>query len=127
MVTYIGGHYNPDLRILTFDDAMMVVDWNVIFLIMGMMILMSILDETNIFKWLAFRLYSVAKGNAWIIAVSLILLTGIISAFLNDVTAILMLVPLSIQMASAIGLDPMVIVIPEGIGFQYRWCGYSDR
>jgi len=45
--------------------------------------------------------------------VSLILLTGITSAFLNDVTAILMLVPLSIQMASAIGLNPMVIVIPE--------------
>jgi len=64
LVTYIGGHYNPDLRLLTFDDAMMAVDWNVIFLIMGMMIFMSILDETNVFKWLAFRLYSVAKGNA---------------------------------------------------------------
>lgn len=113
LITYIGGHYNPDLRILTFDDAMMVVDWNVIFLIMGMMILMSILDETNVFKWLAFRLYSVAKGNAWAIAVSLILLTGVTSAFLNDVTAILMLVPLSIQMATAIGLNPLVIVIPE--------------
>ena len=113
LVTYIGGHYNPNLRILTFDDAMMVVDWNVIFLILGMMILMSILDETNVFKWLAFRLYTVAKGNAWVIALSLILLTGITSAFLNDVTAILMLVPLSIQMASAIGLNPLVIVIPE--------------
>jgi len=64
LVSYIGGHYNPDLRILTFEDAMMMVDWNVIFLIMGMMILMSILDETNVFKWLAFRLYTVAKGNA---------------------------------------------------------------
>ncbi|MGB2964544.1 MAG: ArsB/NhaD family transporter [Anaerolineales bacterium] len=113
LVTYIGGHYNPALKLLTFDDAMMVVDWNVIFLIMGMMIFMSILDETNVFKWLAFRLYSVAKGNAWVIGVSLILLTGITSAFLNDVTAILMLVPLSIQIASAIGLNPMIIVIPE--------------
>lgn len=113
LITYIGGHYNPDLKLLTFDDAMMVVDWNVIFLIMGMMIFMSILDETNAFKWLAFRLYLAAKGNAWAIAVALIVLTGITSAFLNDVTAILMLVPLSIQMAAAIGLNPMVIVIPE--------------
>jgi len=113
LVNYVGGYYNPALKIFTFDDAMMVVDWNVIFLIMGMMILMSILDETNVFKWLAFRLYTVAKGNTWAIAVSLILLTGITSAFLNDVTAILMLVPLSIQMASAIGLNPLVIVIPE--------------
>jgi len=113
LVTYIGGHYKTELKLLTFDEAMMVVDWNVIFLIMGMMIFMSILDETNVFKWLAFRLYTVARGNAWAIAMSLILLTGITSAFLNDVTAILMLVPLSIQMASAIGLNPMIIVIPE--------------
>jgi Na+/H+ antiporter NhaD/arsenite permease-like protein len=113
LVTYIGGHYSPDLKLLTFEDAMLVVDWNVIFLIMGMMIFMAILAETNAFKWLAFRLYRAAKGNAWAIAVALILLTGITSAFLNDVTAILLLVPLSIQMASAIGLNPLIIVISE--------------
>jgi Na+/H+ antiporter NhaD/arsenite permease-like protein len=113
LVTYIGGTYYPNLQILTFEEAMMIVDWNVIFLIMGMMIFMAILGETNVFKWLAFRLYQGAKGNAWVIAVSLILLTGITSAFLNDVTAILLLAPLSIQIASAIGLPPLAIVIPE--------------
>ena len=113
LITYIGGTYFPNLKILPFEEAMMIVDWNVIFLIMGMMIFMAILGETNIFKWLAFRLYQGAKGNAWVIAVSLILLTGFTSAFLNDVTAILLLAPLSIQIASAIGLDPLAIVIPE--------------
>jgi Na+/H+ antiporter NhaD/arsenite permease-like protein len=113
LMTYVGGHFNPDLKLLTFENAMVIVDWNVIFLIMGMMIFMAILAETNVFKWLAFRLYQAARGNAWGIAVALILLTGVTSAFLNDVTAILMLVPLSIQMAAAIGLNPMVIVIPE--------------
>jgi Na+/H+ antiporter NhaD/arsenite permease-like protein len=113
LLTYIGGHFTPDLKLLTFEDAMLVVDWNVIFLIMGMMIFMAILAETNVFKWLAFLLYRAARGNAWGISVALILLTGVTSAFLNDVTAILMLVPLSIQMAAAIGLNPMVIVIPE--------------
>ena len=43
----------------------------------------------------------------------MILLTGITSAFLNDVAAILLLAPLSIQIAAAIGLDPLAIVIPE--------------
>lgn len=113
LLTYIGGYYNPNLNLLTFEDAMMVVDWNVIFLIMGMMIFMAILDETNAFKLVAFRLYKAAKGNAWAIAAALILLTGITSAFLNDVTAILMLAPLSIQIAAAIGLNPLAIVIPE--------------
>ncbi len=93
LVNYIGGHYFPALKLLSFDEAMAIVDWNVIFLIMGMMIFMAILAETNIFKWVAYRLYVAAKGNAWFIASALILLTGITSAFLNDVTAILMLVP----------------------------------
>jgi Na+/H+ antiporter NhaD/arsenite permease-like protein len=113
MVTYIGGHFYPTLKLLNFEDAMLVVDWNVIFLIMGMMIFMAILAETNAFKWLAFRLYTNAKGNVWAIAVALILLTGVTSAFLNDVTAILLLAPLSIQIAAAVGLNPLAIVIPE--------------
>jgi Na+/H+ antiporter NhaD/arsenite permease-like protein len=113
LITYIGGQYYPDLQLLNFDDAMQMVDWNVIFLIMGMMIFMAILADTNAFKWLAFRLYQASKGNAWAIAVALILLTGITSAFLNDVTAILLLAPLSIQIAAAIGLNPLAIVIPE--------------
>jgi Na+/H+ antiporter NhaD/arsenite permease-like protein len=113
LINYIGGTYLPALSLLSFEDAMAIVDWNVIFLIMGMMIFMAILAETNIFKWIAYRLYLAARGNAFFIASALIVLTGITSAFLNDVTAILMLVPLSIQIAVAIGVNPLAIVIPE--------------
>ena len=113
LISYIGGSYNPALRLLSFDEAMAIVDWNVIALIMGMMIFMAILAETRVFKWLSFRLYKKSKGNAWLIAVALITLTGFASAFLNDVTAILLIAPLSIQIALAIGLHPFAIVIPE--------------
>jgi len=113
MVTYIGGRFYPALRILNFEDAMTFVDWNVIFLILGMMIFMAVLAETNVFKWLAFRLYRAAKGNTWRLVAGLLLLTAVGSAFLNDVTVILLLVPLSIQLAVAIGIHPFVLVIPE--------------
>jgi Na+/H+ antiporter NhaD/arsenite permease-like protein len=113
LVTYVGGYFNPELYILSFEEAMAVVDWNVIFLIMGMMIFMSILADTNIFKWTAFRLYRGAKGNTWLIVMALVLLTGITSAFLNDVTAILLVAPLSIQIALAVGIHPFSIVIAE--------------
>jgi Na+/H+ antiporter NhaD/arsenite permease-like protein len=113
LVTYIGGRFNPALRILTFEQAMGFVDWNVIFLIMGMMIFMAIMAKTNVFRWLAFRLYKRAKGNIWMIAVMLVTLTGVISALLNDVTAILLIVPLSIQLALAIEFNPLAIVIAE--------------
>jgi Na+/H+ antiporter NhaD/arsenite permease-like protein len=113
LVSYIGGYFNPALSIITFEEAMNFVDWNVIFLIMGMMIFMAILSETNVFKWLAFRLYLSAKGNTWLIVVWLVVLTGITSAFLNDVTAILLIAPLSIQLALALGIDPFAVVIAE--------------
>ena len=113
LVTYIGGRFNPALRILTFEDAMGFVDWNVIFLIMGMMIFMAIMAKTNVFRWLAFRLYKSAKGNIWMIVVMLVTLTGILSALLNDVTAILLIVPLSIQLALAVDFNPLAIVIAE--------------
>jgi len=80
---------------------------------MGMMIFMAILSETNVFKWIALCLYQRAKGNTWLLVVLLVSLTGFTSALLNDVTAILLLVPLSIQLAVAIGITPLAIVIAE--------------
>jgi len=113
LMTYVGGYFNPELKILSFEDAMLFVDWNVIFLILGMMIFMAILSETNIFRWLGIRLYRSAKGNTWVIVVLLVTLTGISSALLNDVTAILLIAPLSIQRAVAMGINPFAIVIAE--------------
>jgi Na+/H+ antiporter NhaD/arsenite permease-like protein len=113
LVTYIGGTFNPNLHILTFEDAMMFVDWNVIFLILGMMIFMAILSETNVFRWLGFQLYILAGGNTWLIVLLLVLLTAFTAAFLNNVTAILLIVPLSIQLSIALGLNPVIVVIAE--------------
>jgi Na+/H+ antiporter NhaD/arsenite permease-like protein len=113
LITYIVGSSIPSLHILTFDDAMAFVDWNVIILILGMMIFMAILAETNVFRWLAYRLFSISRGRTWLLVVGLVTLTGLTSAFLNDVTAILLIVPLSIQIALAIDLHPFAIVIPE--------------
>jgi len=113
LTTYIWGHFNPRMQMLTFDKAMSFVDWNVIFLIMGMMIFVAILAQTNIFRWVAFRLYRVNRGKPWRLLASLLLLTAVTSALLNDVTVILLLVPLSIQIAIALDIHPFTFVIPE--------------
>jgi Na+/H+ antiporter NhaD/arsenite permease-like protein len=112
LVHYVGGTYSSTLQILSFEEAMTFVDWNVIFLIMGMMIFIAMLSETGIFGWLAFRSFRLVKGNAWALGMALVGLTGILSAFLNDVTAILLLVPLSIQIAQTSSVHPFTYVIP---------------
>jgi len=113
LVHYIGGAFLPALRLLSFEKSMEFVDWNVIFLILGMMIFMAMFSETGIFNWMAFRAFRMARGNAWLLGMALVLLTGIVSALLNDVTAILLLVPLSIEIAHTVGIHPLAYVIPE--------------
>ncbi|MBN1135745.1 MAG: ArsB/NhaD family transporter [Anaerolineae bacterium] len=113
LVHYIGGTFFPSLRIINFEEAMAFVDWNVIFLILGMMIFMAMFSETGILRWLAFRAFRLAGGNVWLLGLILLLLTGVTSSFLNNVTAMLLLVPLSIQIAQAAGLHPFTYVIPE--------------
>jgi Na+/H+ antiporter NhaD/arsenite permease-like protein len=113
LVHYIGGSFFPALHIIGFEESMAFVDWNVIWLIMGMMIFMAMFSETGAINWIAFRIFRLAKGNAWLLMMSLVILTGVISAFLNDVTAILLLVPLSIEIAQTVGIHPFAFVIPE--------------
>ncbi len=113
LISYIWGAFDTRMQLINFEEAMMFVDWNVIFLIMGMMIFVAILAETNIFRWAAFKLYRTSKGKPWRMLTSLLLLTAVTSAFLNDVTVILLLVPLSIQIALAMDIHPFIFVIPE--------------
>jgi Na+/H+ antiporter NhaD/arsenite permease-like protein len=110
---YIGGTFFPDLHIIGFEESMAFVDWNVIWLIMGMMIFMAMFSETGAINWVAFRTFRMAKGNALLLVMSLVILTAVLSAFLNDVTAILLLVPLSIEIAQTVGIHPFAFVIPE--------------
>ena len=113
LVHYVGGTFFPNLHIISFEESMAFVDWNVIFLILGMMIFMAMFSETGVFSWLAFRAFRLARGNAWLLGMTLVFLTGTVSAFLNDVTAILLLVPLSIEIAQTVGVHPFAYVIPE--------------
>ncbi len=113
LVHYVGGTLFPAVHIIGFELSMTFVDWNVIFLILGMMIFMAMFSETGIFGWMAFRAFRLARGNAWLLGLALVTLTGVISAFLNDVTAILLLVPLSIEIAQTVGVHPFAYVIPE--------------
>ncbi len=113
LVSYVGGAFWPELRIASFDESMTSVDWNVIFLVLGMMIFMAMFAETGILRWLAVRAFRLARGNAWLLGLVLVLLTAVASSLLNNATAMLLLVPLSIQIAEVLGVRPQAYVLPE--------------
>ncbi len=112
-VSYTLGTFDPAYRILSFDDAMHAIDGNVIFLLMAMMIIVGVLKKTGVFQWMAYRSFQLARGNIYLLAVLLMLVTAVVSAFLDNVTTMLLIVPVSIEIALALQLDPVALLLPE--------------
>jgi len=112
-VSYLGSPFSQDLYIFNFPQAISYIDWNVIFLIMGMMMVIAVVEGTGIFHWLAFFAYRISKGRMWVLLPVLMLITGISSAFLDNVTTMLLMTPITVQIALALNISPLVLLIPE--------------
>ena len=112
-VTYILGSFTPDFWIISFERAIDFIDFDVIFLLMSMMIFMAIMSQTGIFGWLAFKSYQLARGRVFILVAILVIITGFTSSLLNDTTVMLLMAPVSVQIALALGIHPFSLVIPE--------------
>jgi Na+/H+ antiporter NhaD/arsenite permease-like protein len=113
VVSYTFGTLNPEYHILSYESAINAIDMNVIFLLMGMMIIVGILKHTGIFQWCAFKCYQLARGNISLLAVILMAFTAFSSAFLDNVTTMLLLTPVTIQIAVSLRITPLALLIPE--------------
>jgi Na+/H+ antiporter NhaD/arsenite permease-like protein len=112
-ISYLGRPISQELYIFDFTGALRYVDWNVIFLIMGMMIIIATVERTGIFQWLAFSAYKLSGGRIWLLMPILMVITGIASAFLDNVTTMLLMTPITVQIALAMGITPLVLLLPE--------------
>ena len=112
-ISYLGKPFNENLFIFDFPNSLKYIDWNVIFLIMGMMMFIAIVEHTGIFQWMAFHAYRISKGRMLVLLPILMLVTGIASAFLDNVTTMLLMTPITIQIALAVGINPLALLLPE--------------
>jgi Na+/H+ antiporter NhaD/arsenite permease-like protein len=111
--TFVGGAVNPALFIFDFERALEYVNFDVIFLVMGMMIVIGVVEETGIFQWLAYQSYRLSGGRAWLLVTILMIITSVASALLDNVTTMLLMTPMTIQIAIALGVNPLSLLIPE--------------
>jgi Na+/H+ antiporter NhaD/arsenite permease-like protein len=112
-ISYLGHPLYEGFFIFDFATSLDYIDWNVIFLIMGMMIVIAVVERTGIFQWLAFFAYRISKGRVLILLPILMVITGVASAFLDNVTTMLLMTPISIQIAIAMGVNPLAFLVPE--------------
>ncbi|MCF6290379.1 MAG: anion permease [Desulfobacterales bacterium] len=112
LISYTAGTINPDFRIFTFESAVRSIDMNVIFLLMGMMIIVGILKNTGVFQWCAYMAYRAARGKVYLLTVILMIFTAVASAFLDNVTTMLLLTGVAIEIAVSCSLNPLYLLIP---------------
>lgn len=91
--------------------AFAAIDWNVIFFLIGMMLVISVMRQTGVFMYLAIRIAKMAKGKPLAIMVLMYLLTTVISAFMGSVTTIMILVPIVLLIASELKITPIPFII----------------
>jgi Na+/H+ antiporter NhaD/arsenite permease-like protein len=112
-VSYTLGTFNDGYMILTFEDAMHAIDMNVIFLLMSMMIIVGVLKKTGVFQWMAYKSYHMARGNVYLLACILMVVTAVSSAFLDNVTTMLLIIPVTIEIALTLEINPVAFLMPE--------------
>jgi Na+/H+ antiporter NhaD/arsenite permease-like protein len=89
------------------------IDWDVIFLLLGMMIIVSVLRRTGVFEFTAIWAAKRAKGSPLRVMVLLVLITAVASAFLDNVTTVLLIAPVTLLVCDRLGINPIPFLIAE--------------
>ncbi len=98
-----------------FHDIELGVDWNVIFLLISMMIIINVMTKTGVFQYVAIKSAKMAKGEPFKIMAIFAVITAIGSAFLDNVTTVLLLAPVTLLIAEQLEVDPVPYLITEAL------------
>jgi Na+/H+ antiporter NhaD/arsenite permease-like protein len=111
-VALVGAAIVVVVGALDVDTAIDSVDWATLGLLVGMMIIVGLTEPTGVFSYLALQVARLSRGRPFRLIVLLALMTGVLSAFLDNLTAILLVVPISLQLSRLLGLPvvPLVLV-----------------
>jgi Na+/H+ antiporter NhaD/arsenite permease-like protein len=105
------------LRILdaeqAFHERRTGIDWEVIFLLLGMMLIVAVLRRTGLFEYLAIWSAKRARGRPFRIMVILCVVTAVASALLDNVTTVLLVAPVTLLIAERLGVSPVPYLIAE--------------
>lgn len=113
IIALIGASLVIGLGVLTQDQAIRAIDFNTIGLLTGMMVLVGIMKESGVFQYLAIKAAKIAKGSPWGILVMLSLITAVVSAFLDNVTTVLLIAPVTLMIADELRMNPYPLLFAE--------------
>jgi Na+/H+ antiporter NhaD/arsenite permease-like protein len=103
------------LHIVGQDEAFLAIDWNVIFFIIFMMIIVGITKTTGLFQYIAIKTAKIGQGDPLKILILLSLVGAFFSMFIDNVTTVLILTPVTILIAVELGITPVPFIICQAI------------
>ena len=109
----LGGVAMILLSVLPQEQAFHAIDWNVIFLLAGMMAIANILRETGLFQWIAVQAVKLGRGDPFRILIILSLITAITSALVDNVTIVVLIAPVTLLVAASLRVSPLPFLIAE--------------
>jgi len=100
-------------QVIDQEHAIEAVDFNTIGLLAGMMLMVKLTETTGVYTYLAIRAGQISRGRSLAVTASLALTTAVLSAFLDNLTTVLLMVPITFLLADALDVDPIPLVIIE--------------
>ena len=113
LTAVIALNYFTNEPALSLKAVTTMIDWETIGLLLGMMVMVGVISHTGVFEWFAVEAYKKSEGSIWSLVVILCIVTAVLSAFLDNVTTVLLLTPVTIQLAKVLDLQPVPILIAE--------------
>ena len=113
--TMAGGLLMTMIGIINQEEVLETVynRLEILFLLVGMMMIVLLVSETGVFQWFAIKVAQLVRGEPFKLIILLACVTALCSAFLDNVTTILLMAPVSILLAKQLKLDPFPFVMTE--------------
>ena len=111
LIALLGGLSVIALGVIDQHEAFAAIDLNVIFLLAGMMVIAGSLARTGLFDWVAVRSVRLVHGRPMALLLTLATVTAVLSAFLDNVTTVVLTVPVTIAVAHRLGVSPVPYLI----------------
>jgi Na+/H+ antiporter NhaD/arsenite permease-like protein len=95
------------------EHAIEAIDWNTIGLLAGMMLVVRLTETTGVYTYMAIRAGQLSKGQPFLVVLALAGTTAVLSAFLDNLTTVLLIVPITFLLADTLDIDPIPLVLIE--------------
>ncbi|MDY3980995.1 ArsB/NhaD family transporter [Paraeggerthella sp.] len=113
LAAIVGAMVVLALHVMPFDAAMEHIDFNTLGVLLGMMLFVSVMKLSGVFEYLAIKSARIARGDPWKIMLLFVLLTAVLSAFLDNVTTVLLIGPMTLTVCRLLDINPIPFFMTE--------------